>query len=436
MQDKTQTMLTEQDAVLLEQGASMLEDLESEERKRGNCSKALGAGCSAHAVRRLASALLAHEREIGQCLHQITEPQAVPAAVAVRDEREAFVNWLHGAYPHSYTIIEAAHLWFHKHVAALAWQARAALAATPAAAAPVQRAHIAGALAFFKRAIDCKEFNWDSFQRESAEASLQAALNALSAINECDTPNYCRSVQRCTAMDEQLAASEPVVLPEPDALELIKGLVRTESEKARLHQEYFGKPMPALTYDRFQRLRDERIPALWTQLSALLAGVSAPAQAATAPTAQDSCCAWSVWWTHDKAKHTTTRQASMAAWDAGIAYALARSAPQAQAQADARDADGMYYLQDARWSAMVGNCPSFWRLGGGYTTSLDDAERFTLEAAMKQHKCRETDLPWLCSELDKLRRPTVDCQYMPGSWDEQRAAIAAQAAKGDSNASH
>ncbi|MCO8251154.1 hypothetical protein [Comamonas thiooxydans] len=99
-----------------------------------------------------------------------------------------------------------------------------------------------------------------------------------------------------------------------------------------------------------------------------------------------------------------------------------------QAQADARDADVMYYLQDARWSAMVGNCPSFWRSGGGYTTSLDDAERFTLEAAMKQHKCRETDLPWLCSELDKLRRPTVDCQYMPRSWDAQRAAIAAQSA--------
>lgn len=99
-----------------------------------------------------------------------------------------------------------------------------------------------------------------------------------------------------------------------------------------------------------------------------------------------------------------------------------------QAQDVHRDADGMYYLQDARWSAMIGNCPSFWRLGGGYTTSLDDAERFTLEAAMKQHKCRETDLPWLCSELDKLRRPTVDCQYMPRSWDAQRESIAAIAA--------
>ena len=51
---------------------------------------------------------------------------------------------------------------------------------------------------------------------------------------------------------------------------------------------------------------------------------------------------------------------------------------------------------------------------------------------MKQHKCREMDLPWLCSELDKLRRPTVDyqymSQYMPRSRGAQRAAIAAQAA--------
>lgn len=101
-----------------------------------------------------------------------------------------------------------------------------------------------------------------------------------------------------------------------------------------------------------------------------------------------------------------------------------------QAQDVQRDAGDLYYLQDARWSGMVGNCPSFWRKGGGYTTNLDEAERFTLDAAMRQHSCRDTDLPWLCSEIDKLRRPTVDCQYMPRSWDDQRAAIAASAAQG------
>lgn len=112
------------------------------------------------------------------------------------------------------------------------------------------------------------------------------------------------------------------------------------------------------------------------------------------------------------------------AWQARAA--LAATQPAAQGL----EADGMYYLQDARHHAMVGNCPSFWREGGGYTTNLDEAEHFTLEAAMKQHKCRETDLPWLCSEVDKLRRPTVDCQYMPRSWDAQRAALAAQAKQG------
>lgn len=100
-----------------------------------------------------------------------------------------------------------------------------------------------------------------------------------------------------------------------------------------------------------------------------------------------------------------------------------------QEQADARDADGLYYLQDARWSAMVGNCPSWWRPdGNGYTTNLDEAARFTFAEAMAQHRCRDTDLPWLCSEVDKLRRPTVDCQYMPRSWGEQRVQIHAQAA--------
>lgn len=46
--------LSEQDGVLLEQGASMLEALAADERYHGNDSSAMGAECSAHAVRRLA----------------------------------------------------------------------------------------------------------------------------------------------------------------------------------------------------------------------------------------------------------------------------------------------------------------------------------------------------------------------------------------------
>ena len=66
--------LSEQDAELLEQAASMLEGLQNDERNRGNCSTAEGAACSAHAVRRLAVQLLR------------AAPPA-PAAVAVPDEQ-------------------------------------------------------------------------------------------------------------------------------------------------------------------------------------------------------------------------------------------------------------------------------------------------------------------------------------------------------------
>lgn len=52
------TDLSEQDAGLLEQGASMLEALANDERNRGNDSSAAGAQCSADAVRRLAVQLL------------------------------------------------------------------------------------------------------------------------------------------------------------------------------------------------------------------------------------------------------------------------------------------------------------------------------------------------------------------------------------------
>ncbi len=61
--------LSEQDAGLLEQAASMLEGLHNDERNRGNCSTAEGAACSAGAVRRLAVQLL----------------RAVPASPAQQD---------------------------------------------------------------------------------------------------------------------------------------------------------------------------------------------------------------------------------------------------------------------------------------------------------------------------------------------------------------
>lgn len=68
--------LTEQDAGLLEQAAAMLEEHAEEQRTRGNDSAAEGAACSAHAIRRLAPALLRAGRG---CLAQIEEP-AQPVA--------------------------------------------------------------------------------------------------------------------------------------------------------------------------------------------------------------------------------------------------------------------------------------------------------------------------------------------------------------------
>lgn len=87
--------------------------------------------------------------------------------------------------------------------------------------------------------------------------------------------------------------------------------------------------------------------------------------------------------------------------------------------------ESRYYLQDTR--GYVGNCPLWWGLNSkGYTTDLCKAHRYTLEETMKQHQCRGTDLPWLCSEIDQLQRPTVDAQDMHKmrSNSEQRAALA------------
>lgn len=74
--------LTEQDAGLLEQAATMLEERAEEQRTLGNCSAAEGAACSAHAIRRLAPAMLRAGRG---CLAQIEEP-AAPAAVTPQGE--------------------------------------------------------------------------------------------------------------------------------------------------------------------------------------------------------------------------------------------------------------------------------------------------------------------------------------------------------------
>jgi hypothetical protein len=69
-----------------------------------------------------------------------------------------------------------------------------------------------------------------------------------------------------------------------------------------------------------------------------------------------------------------------------------------------------YYLQDTR--SFVGNDLLFWRLGGGYTTNLKEAEVFTEYWAMRQHESRWSDVPWPKDYIDAKTRPAVDMQYV------------------------
>ncbi len=66
-----------------------------------------------------------------------------------------------------------------------------------------------------------------------------------------------------------------------------------------------------------------------------------------------------------------------------------------------------FYLQDSR--SYVGDGLTFWALGGGYTTSLDKAELFTLEQATAK---RDTDVSWPKSYIDERAHVGVDHQYI------------------------
>ena len=98
---------------------------------------------------------------------------------------------------------------------------------------------------------------------------------------------------------------------------------------------------------------------------------------------------------------------------------------QPAAGADVLDAV-MYLLQDTR--SYVCNCV-VWRAkdGNGYTTDVAKAHRYTFDEAMRQHRSRDTDLPWPCDEVLPLARGHVDVQdvHKIRSLDDQRAAIAA-----------
>lgn len=69
-----------------------------------------------------------------------------------------------------------------------------------------------------------------------------------------------------------------------------------------------------------------------------------------------------------------------------------------------------FLLQDSRGN--TGDRLMFWAAGGGYTTNLDAAERFTRENAASQNECRESDLPWPLAYLELAAEWAVDHQYV------------------------
>lgn len=70
----------------------------------------------------------------------------------------------------------------------------------------------------------------------------------------------------------------------------------------------------------------------------------------------------------------------------------------------------LFYLQDSR--NYVGNDILWWgRNGCGYTTNLMDAEVYTKEEALSQHRSRISDIPWPKKYIDGKTRPAVDMQY-------------------------
>lgn len=75
--------------------------------------------------------------------------------------------------------------------------------------------------------------------------------------------------------------------------------------------------------------------------------------------------------------------------------------------------------------------------GRGYTTNIDDAEQYTLEAAQKAwDSAREYDQPISADHIDALTCWKVDCQYIPSESDFSKSEtgyVAFQQSRWDGN---
>jgi len=84
--------------------------------------------------------------------------------------------------------------------------------------------------------------------------------------------------------------------------------------------------------------------------------------------------------------------------------------------------DGMYFIQDTR--SYVGNCVVWWgKDSRGYTTNISEAGRYTHKQAFSQMESRDTDIPWKCIDIEPLARQTIDAQYLPRQYEQQRQVV-------------
>lgn len=70
----------------------------------------------------------------------------------------------------------------------------------------------------------------------------------------------------------------------------------------------------------------------------------------------------------------------------------------------------IFFLQDGR--GLVGENLMFWAKGGGYTSDLRQADPFSKDNAVAQHRIRQTDIPWPADYLHARFYTPVDMQYL------------------------
>jgi hypothetical protein len=209
--------------------------------------------------------------------------------------------------------------------------------------------------------------------RELMAKNTAPALEAPAAPSEADIASareHIADVHNATQMRSALSQLRPEVVVELVA----RGLVPS------IYAPMAAAPQAPAALDELRQIAD--IAACWgcehpdkpsdTELlrrvkwaaRQLRAVAQAPAAPSGDQASQDSICAWSVWWTHNKAKFTTPRQAALAAWNHANERALRAQAAPAAPAVDARDTARMNWLEaqvvNVRAPLRYGSRDMFW----------------------------------------------------------------------------